>query len=273
MTLRSFARRIGRARLIAISLFTLFACSAITHAQNEPDTVPPIGTGALDGRIYVGTVWIKEDSAGTSEEKIVFQRGRFKSFAFEAIGEFPVADYTTEKKGKDFSFHAEAESGTVGRMVWSGTVSADSLHATAIWYKTAADTLHVKATCWVQEAVDPLNKQFDGMTITGTLHEVSAAGDTIREDEELTFAKGEMSSKSSNTRGFHPNRYYVNPRYDTLYFIATLNGPQHAERRWRGWLVGKKMEAQLEWDKGDGSESLFEQFIGTVTAGAPKKKE
>ncbi len=250
-----------------IAVLVTTACTILlaipTHAQTEePDTLPPIGTGALDGRIYIGTTGIVGDPKTREEEKIVFQRGRFKSFAFEGAAGFTEAEYFTNKVETGYAFVAEAVNQKSGLMKWVGTVTDDSLQATAVWYRPNMDSVIVWSSCWIQKPFDPLNKPLDGREFSGT---IGVEGDTATQTEEVSFFTGRFHSKSGDAFGFTDYTYHVNPRYDTLYFMSIIPGPDNTERRWRGWVFGDSIDAKIEWNRGRGNESQLLKFSGTAT--------
>lgn len=238
-------RKLNTKAIVTLILAITLGAAFSSYAQTDiPDSLPPIGKGKLDGRVYVGTVGVVGDPASNKIEKLVFQRGWFTSFAFEDVAGFAESDYTTTSTASGYTFTSEVKNEKSGRMVWNGTVTEDSVKATAVWYRPGVDSVLVWCEGWRQRPVDPQNKPLDGKTFIGHL---GLAGDTIGKPEKLTFAKGHFTSQVSQKLGFFDSKYYINPRYDTLYFMSTMPAPNDDQRQWSGWIVGNRMELKIEW--------------------------
>jgi len=92
-----------------------------------------MGSTALDGQTFVGTMGKKGEATGGTET-IHFQNGEFHSVACDAHG-FTAAPYKATVKGGTTEFTAETTSSTEGSLRWKGTITGNMLTATATGYK------------------------------------------------------------------------------------------------------------------------------------------
>lgn len=131
--------------LIVVSGSTLAVAQYGSHSPEKHAKESASLTHALDGKTFVGKMGMKgKEEAG--EETIIFQEGKFHSMACDEHN-FGAADYTSMMKGESMKFEAVTASPTDGKMVWKGTVTGNTLNATAYNYNKEGKLVE---TYWVK---------------------------------------------------------------------------------------------------------------------------
>ena len=90
-------------------------------------------TGLLDGKVFVGDVGDRGNSADDKDE-VSFKNGRFHSVGCDEWG-FGDAPYSSKRDGDTIRFQAITVSPTDGKIEWEGVVKGDTLEATYVWTK------------------------------------------------------------------------------------------------------------------------------------------
>jgi hypothetical protein len=108
------------------------------------------GSHALDKKIFSGT--FEEVGSGTSDrDDLRFEKGTLTSSASKRMG-FSAAPYTVTEKDGTIRFTASSKNASGETMEWTGTVTGDTLEATAV---QGGKTYHYKGAAVKQESKQP----------------------------------------------------------------------------------------------------------------------
>lgn len=119
-----------------VGLLTLVVTIGLTGLEaraiaEEASSMAP--TGALDGKVFVGTMGKEGEAAGDTAE-FIFEDGTFRSTAGDAYG-FGAAPYIFVVGAEGVTFDVKTESRTDGTIVWEGMVRGDTIEGIAVWQK------------------------------------------------------------------------------------------------------------------------------------------
>lgn len=132
--------RIMIATTFAAALLLVAPAWASEHPEHPnsdaaPDKAPSKGKGALDGKVFVGSLG-KSGATTGDQDSLAFKKGTFVSSACVRFG-FHEAPYSVEEKDGVVTFTSSATNAAGETMSWSGTVRNGALEGTAV-HKTAS---------------------------------------------------------------------------------------------------------------------------------------
>ncbi len=109
-------------------------------SSDAPAEVATPGKGALDGKVFVGSL-VKSGAASGDQDKLSFKNGTFVSAACIQYG-FHEAPYTAEEKGGVVTFTASVKNAGGETMRWNGTVRDGVLEGTAVHTTASGETTY-----------------------------------------------------------------------------------------------------------------------------------
>ncbi len=117
-------QRLSRSVLLFLSAVAFMLAATSGYGAGQP----------LDGKVFVAETGEKGKRADAARDIITFKDGKFHSSVCEQLG-FGPGDYQTSAQGTKVAFNAETRSASQERMVWTGTISNDTIEGTVVYYR------------------------------------------------------------------------------------------------------------------------------------------
>lgn len=209
----------------------------------------------LDGKKFTIVTMEKDKPITAAVEHAEFSNGKFFTQECARWG-FESGKYTSDAKKDVTTFESTLLSANEGKMIFTGTITGNTIEGTMVWSKQGQDDIHyVFAT---GDKLPDAAAKLDGQSLQVKFTDASG-----EQDETITFNNGMLESPACYQWGFSPATYSAKIMGDKIQFESTYTSEKEGTMYFTGYIAGGEVTGNQLWKK-EGQADINYTITGWV---------